>query len=63
MIDSICEDEKLCWLVFVLMQTAGLTKLYLPKKFYVDNKAPSMIITYDTDTEQYVFDLKGKERE
>ncbi len=63
MLKDIAEEEKLCWFVFVVMQTTGITKMYLPKKFYVDNKCPSMTITYDTDTEQYVFELKGEYKE
>lgn len=39
-----------------------INELYLPKYLFVDSNSPSMIITYDTDKEQYVIKLKKKEQ-
>lgn len=56
-------DPKVLAIIRLIMETIGTSKLYLTKDLFVDSDSPSMIITYDTDTEQYVIELKEKERE
>ena len=56
-------DTRVYWLVFMIMKQMGMTELYLPDKIWVDSNSPSMTITYDTDSKQYIFRLKEKKDE
>ena len=54
-------DEKNYWVVYMVMEQLGMKELCLPESLVITLDSPSMTVTYDTDTKQYIFKLKEKD--
>ena len=55
---DLAEEEKLLWIIYMIMQHLCLDELYLPKEFLLKKDSPHLTVTYDCETKQYVFKLK-----
>lgn len=53
--------EEHLGIIYAIMQSLDFKELHIHKKlFYIDKNSPSLIITYDTDREEYIIKLKDR---
>lgn len=51
--------EEHLGIIYAIMQSLGFEELHIHKKlFSMDKNSPSLIISYDTDREEYIIKLK-----